>query len=75
MNTHVISDFLSKQVGGHFLCGPHRAGKWGDASPRPPPIYAHGSVRLLENRRGDEILGENKDGNYCDGRVKEKVWF
>ena len=28
--------------GGHFLCGPHQAEKWGDASPpRPPPIYAH----------------------------------
>ena len=44
MNTHDIFDFLSKKVGGrgHFLCGPHRAEKWGgDASPRPPPIYVH----------------------------------
>ena len=38
--THEIFHFLSKQVGGHFLCGPHQAEKWGDASPRPPPIYA-----------------------------------
>ena len=42
--THEIFHFLSKKVGGHFLCGPHQAEKWGgDASPpRPPPIYARG---------------------------------
>ena len=38
MNTHDIFDFLSKKVGGgQFLCGPHRAEKWGDASPPPSP--------------------------------------
>ena len=38
MNTHDIFDFLSNKVGGgHFLCGPHRAEKWGGGRvPRPP---------------------------------------
>ena len=36
--THEIFHFLSKKVGGgHFLCGPHQAEKWGDASPPPSP--------------------------------------
>ena len=41
--THEIFHFLSKKVGGHFLCGPHQAEKWGRRvpPPRPPPIYAH----------------------------------
>ena len=35
--THEIFHFLSKKVGGgHFLCGPHQAEKWGDASPPSP---------------------------------------
>ena len=35
--THEIFHFLSKKVGGgHFLCGPHQAEKWGDASPPVP---------------------------------------
>ena len=44
--THEIFHFLSKKVGGgHFLCGPHQAEKWGDASPRPTPIYARGCLK------------------------------
>ena len=36
-NTHEIFHFLSKKVGGHFICGPHQAEKWGgDASPPSP---------------------------------------
>ena len=36
MNTHDIFDFLSKKVwGGHFICGPHQAEKWGGGT-RPP---------------------------------------
>ena len=47
--THEIFHFLSKKVGGgHFLCGPHQAEKWGDASPpRPPPIYARGYFAVI----------------------------
>ena len=35
--THEIFHFLSKKSGGgHFLCGPHQAEKWGGT--RPPPV-------------------------------------
>ena len=44
--THEIFHFLLKKVGGgHFLCGPHQAEKWGGRvppPPRPPTIYARG---------------------------------
>ena len=57
--THEIFHFLSKKVGGgHFLCGPHQAEKWGDASPRPPPIYARdiNHKKTKQARLGQIIL-------------------
>ena len=51
---------LLKKWGGHFLCGPHQAEKWGDASPpHPPPIYAHaGYVLYLEHHQSTlEVTG------------------
>ena len=42
--THEIFHFLSKKVGGgHFLCGPHQAEKWGGA--RPPVPHRSTPVR------------------------------
>ena len=67
--THEIFHFLSKKVGGgHFLCGPHQAEKWGDASPRPPPIYARDNItnEFPFNISGDLPLGidDNLAGLY-----------
>ena len=50
--THEIFHFLSKKVGGgHFLCGPHQAEKWGGGTrpPRPPPIYAREAIAILSS--------------------------
>ena len=49
--THDIFHFLSKKVGGHFLCGPHQADKWGgDAFPLSPtdlrPWRVHSQMQL-----------------------------
>ena len=42
-----FSTFYAKKWGGHFLCGPHQAEKWGGRlpPPRPPPIYARESYQ------------------------------
>ena len=56
MNTHDIFDFLSKKVGGgHFLCRPHRAEKWGGRIPPVPhrsmPMYSGVSGPLDRSER------------------------
>ena len=55
--THEIFHFLSKKVGGgHFLCGPHQAEKWGGGRVPPVPhrstpvvvIDKHNKVQLTD---------------------------
>ena len=37
-----------KSGGGQFLCCPLHAEKWGDASPRPPPIDAREYTKIAQ---------------------------
>ena len=58
--THEIFHFLSKKWGGgHFLCGPHRAEKWGDASPPVP----HRSTPVSTAAKGYDCA-------FCDKSTK-----
>ena len=52
--THEIFHFLSKKVGGggHFLCGPHQAEKWGGTGPPPVP---HRSTPVATNINGPTL--------------------
>ena len=52
--THEIFHFLSKKVGGgHFLCGPHQAEKWGGGDASPPVPHRSTPVALSEQTNGD----------------------